>query len=131
MSLSASTALLTRIRVRESGFGVSRCGLQSAEACQALVVMASFVNRPAAVLGIVSMKRELDRDISRLDGVRNSRRGDPFANWYVAQNWNQSRCGTLKTSGGSRDQPCGTRSEREFGCRSRIGAVDDSCREVG
>ena len=66
MSLSASTALLTRTRVRESRFGVSRCGLQSAEACHALGVMASFVNRPAAS-GIVSMKRELE--ISRYQQV--------------------------------------------------------------
>ena len=66
MSLSASTALLTRTRVCESGFAVSRCGLQSAEACQALGVMASFVNRPVAS-GIVSMKRELE--ISRYQQV--------------------------------------------------------------
>ena len=66
MSLPASTALLTRTRVRESGFGVSRCGLQSAEACHALGVMTSFVNRPAAS-GIVSMKRELE--ISRYQQV--------------------------------------------------------------
>ena len=66
MSLSASTALLTRIRARESGFGVSRCGLQSAEGCHALGVMTSFVNRPAAS-GILSMKRELE--ISRYHQV--------------------------------------------------------------
>ena len=52
--------------VRESGFGVSRCGLQSAEACHAMGVMTSFVNRPVAS-GIVSMKRELE--ISRYQQV--------------------------------------------------------------
>ena len=66
MSFSALSALLTRIRVREYGFGVSRCGLQSAEACPALGVMTSFVNRPVAS-GIVSMKRELE--ISRYQQV--------------------------------------------------------------
>ena len=66
MSLSASTELLTRTRVRENGFAVSRCGLQSAEACHALGVMTSFVNRPVAS-GIVSMKRELE--ISRYQQV--------------------------------------------------------------
>ena len=66
MSFSAWTALLTRTRVRASGFGVSRCVLQSAEPCHALGIMTSFVNRPAAS-GIVSMKRELE--ISRYQQV--------------------------------------------------------------
>ncbi len=75
MSLSASTELLTRTRVRESGFAVSRCGLQSAEACHALGVMTSFVNRPVAS-GIVSMKRELE--ISRYQQVAWCKE---FASW--------------------------------------------------